>query len=83
MSDSESDMDSLSMKSGYSYKFRSSISSRSESTSKPTTPVSDCARCRNAMHKLQKLEILSDGYKKFWLKVSDYVWSHDFATAYK
>ncbi|GFS84443.1 uncharacterized protein TNCV_4606291 [Trichonephila clavipes] len=67
MRNSKSEMDSTSTKSEVSYKSRSSILcvSRSE-TSNPTTPVSDCARRRHGMTKLQQQDhLLIEGYKKF------------------
>ncbi|GFY65582.1 hypothetical protein TNIN_155041 [Trichonephila inaurata madagascariensis] len=63
MSNSESDMKSESVKSGFSYKSRSSISNPSDTT-KPETPEFDCIKHKNTMEQIQQLENTIGGYEK-------------------
>ncbi|GFX02342.1 hypothetical protein TNCV_2285101 [Trichonephila clavipes] len=60
MSGSDSDMEFASIKSGTSYKSRSSINSGSSNKS---TPVSDCFRLRDATTQIQKTELLIRTYR--------------------
>ncbi|GFS75969.1 hypothetical protein TNCV_4666081 [Trichonephila clavipes] len=53
------------VKSDKSYKSRSSIFSRSDCEKISMNPETDCARRRNPMVKLNQLDVLLVGYKKF------------------
>ncbi|GFY77413.1 hypothetical protein TNIN_380161 [Trichonephila inaurata madagascariensis] len=61
---SDTEMDLTPTKSEASFRSRSSTSTKS-GTPNPTTPVSDYARRRQAMVRLQQQDTLIQGYQKF------------------
>ncbi|GFW96621.1 hypothetical protein TNCV_2846781 [Trichonephila clavipes] len=68
ISDSKSDMDLISEKSGFSYKLRSSHFGTSETT----TPVSDCHRLKMTLEKLEKADHAMNFYGQQICHCNDY-----------